>query len=260
MSTQTTDAIAVADATASAEDTASAPQDRQSTTKGRQLAVDQLLEQQDLSPEAIERFLETHTFPILEGTSITFAYHGSADGVLLQHFIYGLETSQPFERVAGTNLWYLVLDLPKESNLQYKINVLNGKDHHWILDPLNPQRALDPFGANSVVRSHGTQRPSWTFPDPEVRPGKIVEELITSEAFGEQRSVSVYLPARFRPSRRYPLLIVHDGRDYMRFSSLKTVFDNVIHRLETAPMIVALTNAKERLDEYPDHRPHSSLL
>jgi len=236
------------------------PKNAEPAKDGQPLAIDRLIQGQDLSPEAIERFIAEHAFPILEGTSITFAYHGPADGVLLQHFIYGLETSQPFERVAGTDLWYLVLELPKKSHLQYKINVMNGEDHHWILDPLNPQRALDPFGANSVVRSLGTQRPSWTFPDPEARPGEIVEETIRSEAFGEQRNVSVYLPARFRPSRRYPLLIVHDGHDYLRFSSLKTVFDNLIHRLETAPMIVALTHAEERLVEYPDHQPHARFL
>ena len=43
-------------------------------------------------------------------------------------------------------------------------------------------------------------------------------------------------------------------------SSLKTVFDNLIHSLEVAPMIVALTDAEERLDEYPDHEPHARFL
>ena len=39
-----------------------------------------------------------------------------------------------------------------------------------------------------------------------------------SDAFGETRPLSVYLPARFRRTRRYPLLIVHDGEDYLRFT------------------------------------------
>ena len=46
----------------------------------------------------------------------------------------------------------------------------------------------------------------------------------------------------------------------MRYSNLKTVLDNLIHRLEIAPMIVALTDARERLVEYPDHRPHARHL
>ena len=224
------------------------------------LAIHRLIDQPERSAQAVDRFLEGRELPILEGPSVTFVYRGEADAVLLQHFIYGLETAQPFLRLDGTDLWYLVLELPAESHLQYKLNVIRGEEQNWILDPLNPHRALDPFGANSVVRTTGTERPEWTHADPEARPGEILERTIDSEAFGEPRTVRVYLPARFRSSRRYPLLVVHDGHDYLRYSSLKTVLDNLIHRLEVAPMIVALTDAGERLDEYPDHEPHARFL
>ncbi len=227
---------------------------------GQSLAIRELTRREPPSAEAIDRFIAEHTFPIVEGSAVTFVYRGEADAVLLQHFIYGLETSQPFQRVAGTDLWYLVLELPEKSHVQYKINVVTGADQNWILDPLNPHRALDPFGANSVARTAGTERPAWTYPDPEARPGEIVEHTIDSDAFGEPRRVRLYLPARFRRSRSYPLLVVHDGHDYLRFSSLKTVLDNLIHALEVAPMIVALTDPDERLEEYPDHEPHARFL
>jgi enterochelin esterase-like enzyme len=208
----------------------------------------------------IDRFIAGHRFPLVEGTSVTFVYRGDADAVLLQHFIYGLPTSQAFARVEGTDLFYLVLELPRESNLQYKLNVIHGRDHHWILDPLNKARALDPFGANSVCRTEGTERPEWTFPDKVARPGDLIKVALYSEAFGESRDVLLYLPARFRRSRRYPLLVVHDGSDYLRFSDLKTVFDNLIHRMEMAPMVVALTNAGERLREYPNNAAHARFI
>ena len=139
----------------------------------------------DLSPRPrpSTAFSAEHTLPILEGSSVTFAYRGEADAVLLQHFIYGLETSQPFQRLDGTDLWYLVIELPEESHLQYKINVIHGDEQHWILDPLNPHRALDPFGANSVVRTRGTERPAWTHPDPDARPGKIIGRTVDSDRF-----------------------------------------------------------------------------
>lgn len=224
------------------------------------LAIEELTRDATPTPEAIDRFLEAHEFPLVEGTSVTFVYRGEADGIRLQHFIFGLETSQPFARIEGTDLWFLVIDLPEKSHLQYKLNVQHGEDYKWILDPLNPQRARDPFGANSVCRTTGTSRPEWTFPDSEARPGDLVQVSLDSAAFGERRNVVVYLPARFRRRRRYPLLLVHDGTDYMRYSNLKTVLDNLIHCLEIAPMIVALTDANERLVEYPDHKPHSRYL
>jgi len=224
------------------------------------LAIREFLESGELGEESIDRFLAEHSFPIVEGNSLTFVYRGEADQVYLQHFIFGLPTSQPFEKVEGQAFWYLTLELPERSRIQYKFNVVRGEDHQWILDPLNPDRAQDPFGANSVCHSRGAERPEWTFHDPEARPGEIVELRFWSEAFGRERRLKVYLPARFRRRRRYPLLIVHDGSDYLRYSSLETVLDNLIHRLEIPSMIVALSDADERLDEYPDHEPHARHL
>ena len=224
------------------------------------LELHRLLEDGSPSPEKIDRFLEENDFPLVEGPAVTFVYRGEADRVLLQHFIYGLPTSQPFQRVDGTDLWHLGVDIPPESNVQYKINVIHDDQQHWILDPLNPNRALDPYGANSVLRSEGATRADWTFPDPEARPGEIVRLEIDSKALRDRRPVGVYLPARFRRHRRYPLLVVHDGSDYLRFSSLKTVLDNLIHRGEVAPMIVALTDAADRLEEYADHPGHARFL
>ena len=224
------------------------------------LAIHELLGEGAPSEEAIDRFLGEHTFPLVEGSSVTFVYHGNADSVLLQHFILGLPTSQPFMRAEETDLWHLTIELPKKSSLQYKLNVIHGESHNWVLDPLNPHRALDPFGANSVCYSDGFAHPDWTVPDPEARAGELHEMNLFSKALDAERQVRLYLPARFRRTRRYPLLVVHDGLDYLRFADLKTVFDNLIHRLEIEPMIVALTDADQRLQEYPDHPPHAEFI
>jgi enterochelin esterase family protein len=224
------------------------------------IAIRNLLDEAPPSAEAISRFLAEHRFPIVEGSSLTFVYRGVADAVLLQHFIYGLETSQPFHRIAGTDLWYLTLELPRASTLQYKLNLVRGENHNWILDPLNPNQARDPYGTNSVCWTDGQVRPDWTLRVEEARPGEIVEHRMASAAWGEHRRFLLYLPARFRRSRDYPLLVVHDGSDYLRYSHLKTVLDNLIHRLEVAPLLVALTDARERLDEYPDHPAHARFV
>lgn len=223
-------------------------------------ALEALLAGGKPSSEAIDRFLAEHSFPLVEGHRVTFVFRGHADRVLLQHFIYGLPTSQPFHRVRGTDLWYFVIQLRRRSRLQYKLNVIHGDQHAWILDPLNPERAHDPFGANSVCHTEGAERPAWTLEKPENRKGDIHELRLASAAFGEQRSVGVYVPARFRANRRYPLLVVHDGSDFLRYSSLRTVLDNLIDALEIPPLLVALTNAGDRLREYPDDPRHGRFL
>ena len=212
------------------------------------------------SAQAIEAFLAENSFPIVEGDTVTFVYRGRADAVQLQHWIYGLETSQAFELLHGTDLWFLCLELPRESRIEYKLEVVQGDQHSLVQDPLNPHHAHDPYGANSVVHSAGHEIPDWTLPDPEARPGKIVEHQIASEVLRDRRTIRVYLPARYRETRRYPLLVVHDGSDYVRFSGLRTVLDNLIHRLEIPPIIVALTDSNARLREYADDRQHAEYL
>jgi enterochelin esterase-like enzyme len=224
------------------------------------LSIDALERESPLDAAAVERFLASHTFPIVEGTSVTFVYRGEADAVHLQHWIYGLPSYQPFQRVAGTDLWRLVMELPAKSRVEYKLEVARGGEKQLINDPLNPLKTRDPFAENSVCHASGYETPDWVFPHPETRTGTLEEIRVPSQALGGERPVTVYLPARFRPTRRYPLLVVHDGPDYLRYSDFKPVLDNLIHRLEISPMIVALIQSDARLREYADDPSHARYV
>jgi enterochelin esterase-like enzyme len=200
--------------------------------------------------QAIDEHLKGRTFPLVDGLRVTFVYRGEADAVNLRHWIFGLESSQPFERIEATQVWHLTIDLPERSRVEYKIEHVSGENRKWLMDPLNPRIAHDPYGANSVCYGRGYETPTWVAHDEDARPGSLEDVELSSTVFGQKRSIQVYLPARFRARRRYPLLVVHDGADYMRFAGLKDVLDNLIHRLEIAPMIVAMTNSPDRLTEY----------
>ncbi|MCX4248039.1 alpha/beta hydrolase [Paraliomyxa miuraensis] len=223
-------------------------------------AIHAFLEQGRPDEGAIDAFLRSHGFPLVEGGRATFVFRGHADAVNLRHWIYGLESSQPFERAYDTDLWFHVHEMPPGSRVEYKLEVIRNGHHEWIRDPFNPHLAHDPFGANSVAQGEGYARPAWSLPDPETRTGRLEELWLTETPFGEPRRVTMYLPARFRPSRRYPLLVVHDGGDYLRYAALKEVLDNLIHRLEVAPLIAALTHPGDRLVEYPDDPRHSTMI
>jgi enterochelin esterase family protein len=209
---------------------------------------------------AIDYFVGANRFPLVDAGGVTFVYRGEADSVLLRCWIHGLPTAQPLERVAQTDLWVLRIELPPNSRIEYKFEVVRGEHSEWITDPLNPHKAADPFGANSVCQGFGYQRPVWTLADAQSRTGALEELRLDSQSFGAVRRLLVYVPARFRRSRRYPLLIVHDGEDYLRFADLKTVLDNLIHRLEIPPMIVCLTQTADRLREYAGDDRHAKFL
>jgi enterochelin esterase family protein len=74
------------------------------------------------------------------------------------------------------------------------------------------------------------------------------------------REIQLYLPPRLRRSQHYPLLVVHDGPDYLHYSSLKTVLDNLIYRHEVAPLIAALISSSDRLTEYAADPRHAGFV
>jgi enterochelin esterase family protein len=207
-------------------------------------AIQRLIERRPIDDARTRAFIDEHEFPIVEDGVVTFFFRGAADEIRLRHWIFGLPSSQPFQRVDGTDLWYLVMELPPCSRVEYKLERIVGEDRQWIMDPLNPRVAHDPYGANSVCYGQGYVRPEWTRSDDEARPGTLDELSIDSEALETTRRV----------------LIVHDGDDYLRFAELKVVLDNLIHRLEIPPLIVALTQSADRLREYAADSGHARFL
>jgi enterochelin esterase-like enzyme len=209
----------------------------------------------------IDAWMKGRTFPLVEGKNATFVWRGEADEVRLRHFIFGLETSQPLQRLEHTNLWYLDVEIPPRSRIEYKLEIRRGENNKWIRDPLNPHLARDPFGANSVLQGSGYEIPEWTREDPVMtRPGTLEPLSIHSATFAAMRSGHLYLPARYRSTRQYPLLVIHDGSDYLRYSGMKTVLDNLIERLEIPPLVAVFLDSPDRLREYANDERHARFV
>ena len=218
--------------------------------------------QDNPSADVIAQFLHDNqgNFPLIDRHGVTMVYYGVAEAVNLQHWVYGLPSSQPFSRLSDSDLWHLYLPLPLQSRIEYKIEVVRDGHGEWITDPLNPLLAHDPFGANSVCQGYGYERPQWTLPSEDSRPGRLDELHIYSSALDSARRVLLYLPPRYHRRGRYPLLIVHDGEDYLNYAQLQTVLDNLIQRRELAPLVVALTQSPDRLNEYAADQRHARFL
>jgi enterochelin esterase family protein len=223
-------------------------------------ALETLRHRQPIGASDVDAFLAAHEVPIVEGSTCTFVWRGAADEVHLRHMIYGLPTRIPLQRIEGTDLWFRAMELPPLSRVEYRFEVKTAGHVTDLKDPLNPLSTRDPFGENSVVHGAGYVTPPWTRPDPESRPGTLVESSIPSRALGRESRLRIYLPARFRRSRRYALLVVHDGGDFLNYAGMSTVLDNLIHRLEVAEMVVAFSEPGQRLVEYADHPAHTRFL
>ena len=224
------------------------------------LAINRLKASKPWDSAAIDAFLDVHDVPIVEGPHCTFLWRGDADEVWLCQRIVGLSDRIPLRLLRGTDLWHLTLELPEGSRVEYQLEIRRGEHYERFNDPLNPHLSHSPMGSSSVCFGVGYETPDWTFPDPEARPGELRELVVRSRALDRDARVTVYLPARFRPTASYPLLVVHDGGDFLQFATMQTVLDNLIHRMDVAPTVVAFTYPGDRLAEYANSAAHSRFL
>jgi enterochelin esterase-like enzyme len=225
----------------------------------RKLAINRLRERpQDAA--SVDRFLARHEVPIVEGARCTFLYRGEADEVYVVHRTFGLPDHLALRRLRGTDLWSAVLELPEGSRVEYQLEVVRGGHRERFNDPLNPRLAHSPVGSSSVCYAHGHVVPDWTQFDPEARPGTLTDLMVPSRALRRDCPVTLYRPARFRRDGQYPLLIVHDGGDYLQYAAAKTVLDNLIHRLDVAELVAAFVYPGDRLAEYANSAAHARFL
>jgi enterochelin esterase-like enzyme len=224
------------------------------------LAINRLRERDTVDEAAIDEFLHRHEVPIVEGARCTFLFRGQADEVHVMHRIVNQPQRVPMKRLGQTSLWWVTIELPEGSRVEYQISTRLGHDSAQFNDPLNPHVAHSPVGSSSVCQASGYQTPDWVFHDPEARPGEMYSVELASKALRRTTENRVYLPARYRSSSAYPLLIVHDGDDYLNYAAMKTVLDNLIHRLDMAETIVVFSNPGDRLKEYPNSAAHARHL
>jgi len=223
------------------------------------LAINRLRER-GVEPDRLQRFFERHEFPIVEGNACTFAVWRRADEMYLRHRVLGLPESMPLRRIEGTDVWYVVIDIPQDSRVEYQFESRVGSHWERFNDPHNPRVARSPVGNSSVCYGQGYVVPEWARYDPEARPGELVELELRSQAQRRTNRVTLYLPARFRTTARFPLLVVHDGGDFLEYAGMKLVLDNLIHGLDMAETVVAFTHPGERLTEYPNNPAHARWI
>ena len=224
------------------------------------LAINRLRERRPLDAAAVDRFLARHAVPVVEGERCTFLWRGEADEVWLCQRVVGLPDRIPLRRLRDTDLWSVVVELPEGSRVEYQLELRRGEHYERINDPRNPHLSHSPMGSSSVCFASGYDTPSWALPDPDARTGDLVEMSVPSRALRRDVRVQLYLPARFRDTGSYPLLVVHDGSDFLDYASARTVLDNLVHTLDVAETVVAFVDPGDRLVEYAGSAAHGRFV
>ncbi len=205
-------------------------------------------------PAVVDGFLNAlPAGPCFEGdTVVHFLFRGDAETVSIPCDANEWSPSGfPMKRVEGTNLWYHSHTFESDARLDYKF-LLNRSS--WILDPMNPRRIEGGYGTNSELRMPGYVAPPELDCRADLPHGNICESYVRSEVLGNTRKVCVYTPAEYpRTNERYPVVLFHDGLEFLALGSLNHALDYLIARRRMAPVIGVFIPPVDRTAEYAGH-------
>lgn len=185
-----------------------------------------------------------------------FGYRGEADGVRLATFMPRFAKDHRFH-LSEDGSWQLDLDLPEGARIEYLLEIEHQGHRQVLPDPDNHQIAHNPFGRNSVATGPGYRAPLWK--EAALPQGTVSEIRVASLEYGGRRHHHVYTPAGHTPDTALPLLVVHDGSDYLRYAGLGQCLEWLIAIGRVQPRRLLLLEPRARHDEYiasPRHATH----
>ena len=114
------------------------------------------------------------------------------------------------------------------------------------------------FGPNSELRMPACADASETAFDASIPHGTLHDTIITSATLGNSRTMRVYLPPGYARSQdRYPVIVFHDGLDYITLGAADNILDYLIAQRSIEPVIAVFVPAVDRSAEYAGE--HMSL-
>lgn len=193
--------------------------------------------------------------PYIEDTIANFIYRGSGSNVYLSGDFNGWSSSaDKLIKVSGTNFFYISKIFERDARLDYKFIV----DGNWILDPNNPKTCPGGFGPNSELAMPDYVQPVEIKYYPEIPHGVLRDTIFFSSYLNNSRTIRVYLPPDYESSTdSFPVILMHDGLEYVSLASMHNVLDYLIAHNKIEPIIGVFVPPVNRTPEYAGNQMNS---
>ncbi len=176
--------------------------------------------------------------PLIDGSTATFLWQGKKAPALVGDFT-DWESGIPLEmHLEKPGLWVYRREMPPDAYMEYAYV----QDGQRLPDPLNPRQVWN--GVNAFNHYFYMPQAAPTLLAQRVRGvprGKVSTHLCEDDfaIFRGKRRVYLYQPPVAQP---VPLLVVWDGKDYLRRASLPLILDNLIAQKRIGPLALALVD------------------
>ncbi len=203
-------------------------------------------------PALVDSFMDAvESFPFIEFDTVAhYIYRGNATRVNVPGDANNWNANEyPMTSLSGTNFWYYTHLFEADARLDYKYVISNST---WILDPLNPYTCTGGFGPNSELRMPAYVMPPEIEYRPAIPHGSLQDTMFASTYLGNTRRIRVYTPPDYDalPGIRYPMILFHDGLEYVTLANANNVLDYLIWQQRIEPVIAVFVPPVNRTSEY----------
>jgi len=175
--------------------------------------------------------------PVIEDETVTFIWQGKNAPCLIDDLHNWDEEPLTMQRV-GTELWSYSISIAADAYFEY--GFLDPQTGERLPDPLNPNRIWNGVDAYNHFFYMPRSRPTPLVQSVQgAARGSVTRHQVPTKDYvvREKRTVYLYQPPVKVP---VPLVVVYDGRDYLKRARLNVIVDNLIALKRIRPFAMAM--------------------
>jgi len=184
-------------------------------------------------------------YPIIENDHVIFIYRQDKEvPIYLSGDMNSWQPEDiPFLKIIGTGYYYSEQIYPRDASLEYKF-VKNG---NYFLDPLNKKTSTGGYGENSILHMPDYEFPVETLSN-RFQNYTLLDTLeFSGKILADKRNVYVF--RHLSAAVNAPLIVFHDGSDYLNYAQAHIVLDNLILDDKIPPSNAIFIDPVDRMAE-----------
>lgn len=185
----------------------------------------------------LQRLVRLHGNPLIQGTRVTWVWEGETAPYLVGDF-NDWDDSVALLQPVARGVWSYSTELPLDAYIEYALRA-HPNGHERLPDPYNARRTPNGMGYHNYFFYMPQGKPSLLARRRRSGRGQLLERELrdTMLMATPRRSVWLYQPPVQEPC---PLLIVLDGKDYLRRANLPAIIENLSAPGKMRPVALAL--------------------
>ena len=165
-------------------------------------------------------------------------------------------------KVYGTDVWYISYKVKNDISFTYQFSPNDPLDNDWnrrwknVKGDIFNKKAILHFDKSinvermvPYVNLENARKKFFVNKNNNSKEGNIKEYFIFSNILNENRKFKVYFPYEYDENKKYKLVVLNDGIEYLRILNAKNILDNLIQMKRIPPVIAVFIESTNKRAE-----------